>query len=105
MGWREDCQEGPTPLCSLRSRMIAKSGEVGAQAARVCPGEPDNPDGNLDGFGSHELAVDNSIMHTPGVSCDNNKNDCSLAGKKNNNGLNKYSINVAVEEEKFPVGR
>lgn len=70
MGCKEDCQEGPTPACSRRSRMIAKRGEVGAQAAKVCPGEPDNPDGNLDGFGSHELAVDNSIMQTPGVSCD-----------------------------------
>lgn len=62
------------PACSRRSRMIAKRGEVvkGAHAARVCPGEPDNLDGNLEGFGSHELAVDNSIMHTLGVSCDNN---------------------------------
>ena len=57
--------------------MIAKRGEVvkeGAQAARVCPGKLDKPEGNLEGFGSHELAVDNSIMHTLGVSCDNNNN-------------------------------
>ena len=96
------------PVCSRRSRMIAKRGEVvkGAHAARVWPGELDNPDGNLEGFGSHELAVDNSIMHTLGLSCHNNKNtEHYLVGNKNNYGLNKYPIKVAVEEEKFLIGR
>ena len=80
MGCREDSQEGPMPACSRRSRTIASRGEVGegAQAARVCSGEPDNPDGSLEGFGSHELAVDNSSMHRLGVSCKNNKNHSLL---------------------------
>ena len=80
MGCREDSQEGPMPACSRLSRTMASRGEAdeGAQAARVCSGELDNPDGSLEGFGSHELAVDNSSMHTLGVSCKNNKNHSLL---------------------------
>ena len=99
------------PACSRRSRMIATREEEvkGAHAARVCPGEPDKPDGNLEGFGSHELAVDNSIMQTLGLSCGNNNNLVILSTilllENKKNGLSKYLIKVTVEEEKFSIGR